>query len=116
MKAMILNSYGADAKFEAAEVDQPVIKPGHVLVKIAASSVNTVDTMIRNMGKELPLSPATPAIVGIDFAGTVEAVGEGVARRVHFVGQRIDLVDRGPEFIGDRRELERKCPSGRRQL
>lgn len=78
MKAMVLNSYGADSKFEAAEVDTPEIKPGHLLVKIAASSVNTVDTMIRNMGKDLPLSPDTPAILGMDFAGTVEAIGEGV--------------------------------------
>ena len=78
MKAMIMNAYGVDANFEAAEVDQPEIKPGHVLVKIAASSVNTVDTMIRNMGKDLPLSPDTPAILGMDFAGTVESVGDGV--------------------------------------
>ena len=49
-----------------------------MLVKIAASSVNTVDTMIRRMGPELPLSPKAPAILGMDFAGTVEAVGEGV--------------------------------------
>ncbi|MEM9645024.1 MAG: zinc-dependent alcohol dehydrogenase family protein [Planctomycetota bacterium] len=78
MKAMVLTSYGADASFEAAEIDTPILKPGHVLVSIAASSVNTVDTMIRNLGKELPLSPDTPAILGMDFAGTVEAVGEGV--------------------------------------
>ncbi|MCM2373869.1 zinc-dependent alcohol dehydrogenase family protein [Aporhodopirellula aestuarii] len=78
MKAMILNSYGEDASFEAAEVETPSVKPGHVLVKIAASSVNTVDTMIRNMGKDLPLSPDTPAILGMDFAGTVEAVGDDV--------------------------------------
>ncbi|MEM7767897.1 MAG: zinc-binding dehydrogenase, partial [Pseudomonadota bacterium] len=45
-----------------------------------ASSVNTVDTMIRQMGQEqLPLSPDLPAILGMDFAGTVEAVGEGVS-------------------------------------
>jgi NADPH2:quinone reductase len=78
MKAMILKSYGADSVFELAQVDKPEIKQGHVLVKIAASSVNTVDTMIRNMGKDLPLSPDTPAILGVDFAGTVEAVGDGV--------------------------------------
>lgn len=78
MKAMILNSYGPGSMFEAADVDKPEIKPGHVLVKIAASSVNTVDTMIRNMGKDLPLSPETPAILGMDFAGTVESVGDGV--------------------------------------
>lgn len=78
MKAMQIKAYGEDAHFEAAEVDKPKVKPGHVLVKIAASSVNTVDTMIRKMGKELPLSPDTPAILGTDFAGTIEAVGDGV--------------------------------------
>lgn len=79
MKAMLIKAYGEKAPFEAAEVEKPGIQPGHVLVKIAASSVNTVDTMIRSMGKELPLSPDTPAILGMDFAGTVEEVGEGVA-------------------------------------
>ncbi|MGD1863811.1 MAG: zinc-dependent alcohol dehydrogenase family protein [Phormidesmis sp.] len=75
---MLIKSYGEDAKFEPAEVEKPQVKAGHVLIKIAASSVNTVDTMIRKMGKALPLSPDTPAILGMDFAGTVEAVGEGV--------------------------------------
>ena len=78
MKAMLINTYGEDAKFESAEVDKPEVKAGHVLVKIAASSVNTVDTMIRKMGKGLPLSPDTPAILGMDFAGTIKAVGDGV--------------------------------------
>ena len=78
MKAMLINAYGENAAFETAEVTKPEVKAGHVLVKIAASSVNTVDTMIRSMGKDLPLSPDTPAILGMDFAGTVEAVGDGV--------------------------------------
>ncbi|TWU08964.1 Zinc-type alcohol dehydrogenase-like protein [Symmachiella macrocystis] len=78
MQAMLIRDYGENAVFEAAEVEMPEIKAGHVLVKIAASSVNTVDTMIRKMGQELPLAPQTPAILGMDFAGTVEAVGDGV--------------------------------------
>ena len=78
MKAMLVNSYGEDAVFEAKDVEKPEVKAGHVLVKIAASSVNTVDTMIRKMGKELPISPDTPAILGMDVAGTIEAVGNGV--------------------------------------
>lgn len=78
MKAMVIKSYGEAAVFESAEVETPAVKAGSVLVKIAASSVNTVDTMIRRMGRELPLSPETPAILGMDFAGTVEAVGDGV--------------------------------------
>jgi NADPH2:quinone reductase len=47
-------------------------------VKIAASSVNTIDMMIKNMGADLQLSPAAPALLGMDFSGTVEAVGEDV--------------------------------------
>lgn len=78
MKAALINTYGEHATFELAEVSKPEVKPGHVVVKVAASSVNTVDTMIRTMGKNLPLSPDTPAILGMDFAGTVEAVGDGV--------------------------------------
>jgi alcohol dehydrogenase len=80
MQAMILKQYGADAEFQAAELPKPDVTPGHVLVRIAASSVNTVDTMIRQMGHDLPLSPALPAVLGMDFAGTVEALGEGVSQ------------------------------------
>ena len=76
MKAMILNEYGPDAVFQISEMAAPNVESGHVVVP--ASSVNTVDTMIRAMGKDLPLSPDLPAVLGMDFAGTVEAVGEGV--------------------------------------
>jgi len=79
MKAMIVNQYGSVDAFEAADIPKPSIKDGHILVKIAATSINTVDTMIRQMGSELPLSPATPALLGMDFAGTIEEVGEGVS-------------------------------------
>ncbi|MGH1373763.1 MAG: zinc-dependent alcohol dehydrogenase family protein [Cellvibrionaceae bacterium] len=78
MKAMVVNSFGTSDVFEVAELDKPVVKSGNLLIKVAATSVNTVDTMIRQLGKELPLSPDLPAVLGMDFAGTVEAVGEGV--------------------------------------
>lgn len=79
MKAMIIKKFGDSDVFEPAQIEKPEVKPGHVLVKIAATSINTVDTMIRQMGKELPISPALPAVLGMDFAGTIEAVGEGVS-------------------------------------
>ena len=79
MKTMILNDYGPAAAFTPTEPERPSVKPGHVLVRVKATSVNTVDTMIRDMGKDLPLSPDLPAILGMDFAGIVEEVGEGVA-------------------------------------
>ncbi|GAC13488.1 zinc-dependent alcohol dehydrogenase family protein [Aliiglaciecola lipolytica] len=78
MKAMIIKEFGGTDKFETAEVAKPEVTAGHVLIKIAATSVNTVDTMLRQMGNDLPIAPPLPAILGMDFAGTVEAVGEGV--------------------------------------
>lgn len=79
MKAMILKTYGEDAKFELAEIETPKVKPGHVLVRVAATSVNTVDTMIKVMGQDqLPFAPDLDAVLGMDFAGTVEAIGESV--------------------------------------
>jgi len=44
-----------------------------------ATSVNTVDMMIRQMGDALaPLSPALPGVLGMDFAGVIDEVGDGV--------------------------------------
>ncbi|MFD1292597.1 zinc-dependent alcohol dehydrogenase family protein [Lutibacter holmesii] len=78
MKAMTINKYGENAKFEPMEIENPVLKSGQVLIKVHASSVNTVDTMIRSMGKDLPFSPENPAILGMDVAGTIEEVGNNV--------------------------------------
>lgn len=79
MKAMVINEFGGSDVFTAAEIDKPAVTAGHLVIKIAATSVNTVDTMLRQMGPDLgPLSPALPGVLGMDFAGVVEAVGEGV--------------------------------------
>ncbi|UXX82369.1 zinc-dependent alcohol dehydrogenase family protein [Roseovarius pelagicus] len=78
MKAMTLNAYGNDAPFDEAQISRPVVAAGQVLVRIKATSVNTIDTMIKDIGNDLPLSPELPAVLGMDFAGIVEEVGEGV--------------------------------------
>lgn len=102
---MIISQYGENAQFEVKEVEKPTLNSGQVLVKIAASSVNTVDTMIRKMGKNLPLSPDAPAILGMDFAGTIEALGEdtkgfAVGDEVYgCVGGLADLPGTLAEFI-----------------
>jgi NADPH:quinone reductase-like Zn-dependent oxidoreductase len=75
MKAMLINADGENATLEAADVAKPEVKSGHVLVKFAASIGTTVDTMVRQINKDSPLSPDTPAFLGMDFAGTVGGVG-----------------------------------------
>ncbi|MEM1261934.1 MAG: zinc-dependent alcohol dehydrogenase family protein [Pseudomonadota bacterium] len=80
MQAMILTEYGDNATFQQADLPKPMLTPGHVVVRIKATSVNTVDTMIRQLGQEnLPLAPDLPAVLGIDFAGVIDEVGDGVS-------------------------------------
>lgn len=76
MKAMLLDQYGATSNFRLGEVPVPALRPGHVLIKVAATSVNPADTKLRRNGP--PIAPELPGIFGFDVAGTVEAVGEGV--------------------------------------
>lgn len=76
MKAQVITSYGGPEVFETRDVPVPQVKPGHVLIRVAASSVNPVDTKIRS---GMPaFKPDLPAILHGDVAGVVEAVGEGV--------------------------------------
>jgi len=79
MKAMTITQFGASNVFEQADIPKPELKPGHILVKVAASSVNPVDYKIREAGDALPFAPALPAVLGMDFAGTVEAVADDVS-------------------------------------
>lgn len=78
MKAMVINEFGGTEQFTQSDIAKPTIKAGHVIVRVAASSVNTIDMMIRQSGADLPFAPQLPGVLGMDFAGTIEAVGEDV--------------------------------------
>jgi NADPH2:quinone reductase len=75
MKAAILDSYGA--AFRVVLVARPELEAGQVLVRVKASGVNPLDTKIR-AGQAAHARQPLPAILGIDLAGVVEAVGSGV--------------------------------------
>src|SRR5215216_6334814 len=85
MKAIRVHEFGGPEVLKLEEV--PDLKPGpeQVLVRVKAVGVNPVDTYIRSgMHAVKPSLPYTP---GMDAAGDVEAIGEGV-RRVA-VGDRV---------------------------
>lgn len=67
----------ANASFTLTEVERPVAANGQVLVRIVASGVSVLDNKIRT-GKGGHAKQPLPAILGMDFAGVVEAVGHGV--------------------------------------
>lgn len=78
MKAIVINQFGDTTVFEKKEVPTPQIKAGHLLIKVASSSVNPVDTKIR-AGFSVSLAPSFPnAILHGDVAGVVAEVGDGV--------------------------------------
>jgi len=75
MKAAVLENYGAP--FRITDVALPAPRAGQVLVRIMASGVNPLDLKIR-AGAAEHARHALPAILGIDLAGVVDAVGPGV--------------------------------------
>lgn len=72
MRALTVEQAGA--AFTSTQLPTPVAGPGQVLVQIAASGVNPLDTKIR-AGAAGHAKQPLPAVLGIDLAGTVVAVG-----------------------------------------
>jgi NADPH:quinone reductase len=77
MQAALLEAHGEP--FRLATIARPVPGDGEVLVRVAASGVNPLDTKI-HAGAAEHAKQKLPAILGIDLAGTVERVGPGVTR------------------------------------
>jgi NADPH:quinone reductase len=67
----------AGGAFREVELSRRSLQPGEVLVRIAASGVNPLDTKIR-AGKAEHAKQPLPAVLGLDMAGRVEEVGTGV--------------------------------------
>jgi NADPH:quinone reductase-like Zn-dependent oxidoreductase len=78
MKAIRLQEYGDVNQFKLEDAPEPQPKAGEVAITVAASGLNPVDVFLRQ-GFLTQYYPMTlPAIIGIDVAGTIAAVGDGV--------------------------------------
>ncbi|MFC4552449.1 MULTISPECIES: zinc-binding dehydrogenase [Halorussus] len=73
MRAMVITDFGDTEVFERREVEKPTPGATEVLVRVHASSINPVDTKIREAGSWAGISP--PTVIGYDVSGVVEAVG-----------------------------------------
>jgi NADPH2:quinone reductase len=76
MKAIRVREFGGPEVMKLEEVPDLTAGPGQVVVSVKAVGVNPVDTYIRSGA--YAAKPALPYTPGMDAAGTVEAVGEGV--------------------------------------
>src|SRR5205814_3272514 len=85
MKALVRHRYGGPGVVRVEEVDQPQLTDDRVLVRVRASSLNKADwhqlrgwpRFLRPVTRDGVLRPKTP-LLGTDFAGVVEVVGNGV--------------------------------------
>lgn len=75
MDALVLS--GTNAPFIRTSMVRPAPATGQVLVRVKASSVNPLDLKIRS-GNAAHAKHPFPAILGMDLAGTIEALGAGV--------------------------------------
>jgi len=78
MTAIAIREPGKPDVLVPQERDVPAPKPGEVLVRIAAAGVNRPDVMQRE-GK-YPPPPGAPDIPGLEIAGEVVTLGDGVQR------------------------------------
>lgn len=91
MKVMGQRSWRAGEAMELLELPTPEPRADEVRVAVKAIGVNPVDWKMRTMGvlrlAARVLAPPPPVVVGVDFAGVVEAVGQQV--RTVKVGDRV---------------------------
>jgi NADPH:quinone reductase-like Zn-dependent oxidoreductase len=78
MKAVEIHQYGGPEELKYEEANIPDIHPDDVLVRVYASGVNPVDWKIRQGGHKTDHDPDLPRILGWDFSGVIEKVGDKV--------------------------------------
>ncbi|WP_248805347.1 zinc-dependent alcohol dehydrogenase family protein [Pseudomonas sp. MWU13-2100] len=76
MNALLVDA--ANAPLRLVSIDRPAPAAGQVLVRIKASGINPLDAKIR-AGQAAHARQPLPAILGMDLAGVVEALGEDVS-------------------------------------
>lgn len=85
MKAAVVEQFGAPLRIQDIEV--PGVKPGTVLVKVAAAGVCHTD--LHAACGDWPVKPSLPFVPGHEGVGTVVALGEGVTEVK--IGDRVGI-------------------------
>jgi NADPH:quinone reductase len=76
MKAVQLSRFGAPDVLEIIDLPIPIPEPGEVLIRIRAAGINFFETLVRQ--NRYAVTPQLPIVPGVEVAGVVEALGDGV--------------------------------------
>ena len=86
-RAVVINEYGGKEKLAEAKVSLPELGADQVLVKVAATSINSIDWKLREGYLKQMFPWSFPIILGWDVAGEIVEVGQKV--KDYHVGDRI---------------------------
>jgi putative PIG3 family NAD(P)H quinone oxidoreductase len=86
MRAVVIREPGGPEVLEIRDVASPPVPPGHVRVTVRYAGVNRAD-LLQRLGA-YPAPPGSPKdIPGLEYAGVVESLGDGVTSLA--VGDRV---------------------------
>ena len=113
VRAVAVSEYGASPAL--VDVPDPHPGPRQVLIKVHAAGMNPMDVSIANGAWASRFAATFPLILGVDVAGTIEAVGENAARFV--VGDEVSPERKWPRCQPAREALLAtrtlwRCPGG----
>ncbi|MGW4880133.1 quinone oxidoreductase family protein [Streptomyces sp. NPDC004262] len=79
MRAVQIAEFGGPGVLSVVELPDPVPGPGQVAIDVSHAAVGLVDVFMRQgVFGDLPGMPRPPFVPGLEVAGTVRALGEGV--------------------------------------
>ena len=78
MKAVVIDEFGGPGVLHVADRELPEPGAGQVRVRVRAAGVNGIDGTIRSGAAQQMFPTQLPAVLGLEIAGTVDAVGPGV--------------------------------------
>jgi NADPH2:quinone reductase len=85
MKAIQLSRFGGPDVLEVVDLPAPVPQAGEVLISVHAAGINFFEVLMR--ADRYAVTPQLPMIPGVEVAGVVEAVGQGVDAQL--LGNRV---------------------------
>ena len=112
MRAVVLRSHGGPDVLQFEDVASPVVGEQDILVTVAATALNRAD-LLQRMGFYPNPFPSGPEIPGLEFAGTVAAIGEKVT--AWSIGDRVMGITSGGAYAEQLSIHERQAmavPSG----
>jgi len=76
MRAVVMDGFGGPEVLRLGAAPRPRPGPGQVLIRVAATSVNRAD--LQQRAGNYPPPPGESEILGLEVAGVVEELGDGV--------------------------------------